>query len=374
MDYGSLDTVIQKRERGYIWLEQRLKKNLAVTTLFVTACFLFILILEILYGTGGQKEEFRIGFFSIFLLAVIGNVLWQFVSYRKEYREYLSLQEYLEAFENGDYEYQGTENGIEIGIHSQMIEQLERLGRAFSVIKEQLVEEKERTNELVTDISHQIKTPISAIHMSLELLQDTQTTEAEKQEFLERAQKEVKKLHSLLETLFQLSRLERGMVHLAPEHTSLKETLIRAVNGVYLKANEKHIEIEMEEFQDINVCCDVKWTAEAFANVIENSVKYSPEGSRVKIRVEPYISYISVEVEDQGMGIDKKEYTNIFQRFYRGKEAERTGLEGAGVGLYLVRKILEEQGGNVRVLKSGAWGTTFQMVLPKEIEACGYKK
>lgn len=149
MDYGSLDTVIQKRERGYIWLEQRLKKNLAVTTLFVTACFLFILILEILYGTGGQKEEFRIGFFSIFLLAVIGNVLWQFVSYRKEYREYLSLQEYLEAF----------------------------------------------------------------------------------------------------------------------------------------------------------------------ANVIENSVKYSPEGSRVKIRVEPYISYISVEVEDQGMGIDKKEYTNIFQRF-----------------------------------------------------------
>lgn len=207
MDYGSLDTVIQKRERGYIWLEQRLKKNLAVTTLFVTACFLFIFILEILYGTG-QKEEFRIGFFSIFLLAVIGNVLWQFVSYRKEYREYLSLQEYLEAF----------------------------------------------------------------------------------------------------------------------------------------------------------------------ANVIENSVKYSPEGSRVKIRVEPYISYISVEVEDQGMGIDKKEYTNIFQRFYRGKEAERTGLDGAGVGLYLVRKILEEQGGNVRVLKSGAWGTTFQMVLPKENEACEYKK
>lgn len=100
MDYGSLDTVIQKRERGYIWLEQRLKKNLAVTTLFVTACFLFIFILEILYGTGGQKEEFRIGFFSIFLLAVIGNVLWQFVSYRKEYREYLSLQEYLEAIVN----------------------------------------------------------------------------------------------------------------------------------------------------------------------------------------------------------------------------------------------------------------------------------
>lgn len=146
----------------------------------------------------------------------------------------------------------------------------------------------------------------------------------------------------------------------------MKEKLVRAVNGVYLKANEKHIEIEMEPFEDIKICHDVKWTAEAFANVIENSVKYSPEGSRVKIRVEPYISYISVEVEDQGIGVDKEEYVHIFKRFYRGKEAERTVSEGAGVGLYLVRKILEEQGGNVRVLKSGASGTTFQMVLPKE--------
>lgn len=289
-----------------------------------------------------------------------------FFSYRKEYREALSLQAYLEAFENGEYEFQGTENGVELGIRSQIIEQLERLGRAFCVIKEQLIEEKEETNELVTDISHQIKTPISAIHMSLELLQDTQTTEAEKQEFLDRAQKEVKKLNSLLETLFQLSRLERGMIYLAPERASLKETLVRAVNGVYLKANEKHIEIEMEPFEDIKICHDVKWTAEAFANVIENSVKYSPEGSCVKIRVKPYISYISVEVKDQGIGIDKEEYVHIFKRFYRGKEAERTVSEGAGVGLYLVRKILEEQGGNVRVLKSGASGTTFQMVLPKE--------
>lgn len=366
MDNGSLDAVIQKRERGYIWLEQRLRKNLAVTTVFVTACFLFLFILEILYGAGGQKEGFWILFFSIFVLALIGNVLWQFFSYRKEYREALSLQAYLEAFENGEYEFQGTENGVELGIRSQIIEQLERLGRAFCVIKEQLIEEKEETNELVTDISHQIKTPISAIRMSLELLQDTQTTEAEKQEFLDRAQKEVKKLNSLLETLFQLSRLERGMIYLAPERASLKETLVRAVNGVYLKANEKHIEIEMEPFEDIKICHDVKWTAEAFANVIENSVKYSPEGSCVKIRVEPYISYISVEVKDQGIGIDKEEYVHIFKRFYRGKEAERTVSEGTGVGLYLVRKILEEQGGNVRVLKSGASGTTFQMVLPKE--------
>lgn len=155
------------------------------------------------------------------------------------------------------------------------------------------------------------------------------------------------------------------MIHLRPEESSLKETLIRAVNGVYLKANEKKIDIELEEFSDIRLRHDVKWTAEAFANVIENAVKYSPEDSCVKIRVEPYVSYVAVEVEDEGIGVEKKEYSDIFKRFYRGKEAEKRVREGAGVGLYLVRKILEEQGGSVRVLSSGRRGSVFQMVLPK---------
>lgn len=103
----------------------------------------------------------------------------------------------------------------------------------------------------------------------------------------------------------------------------------------------------------------------AFTNVLDNAVKYSPAGSRVEIRVNLYYSYVSVEVEDEGIGVDKSEYTDIFKRFYRGKRTEVETQEGAGVGLYLVRKILEGQGGNVRVQASANGGSVFWMMLPK---------
>lgn len=100
----------------------------------------------------------------------------------------------------------------------------------------------------------------------------------------------------------------------------------------------------MKEFSDIELLHDSRWTAEAISNVLDNAVKYSPGGSAIQIRVEPMVSYVFIEVEDEGIGIEKSEYQNIFKRFYRGKRPEVEAEEGAGVGLYLVRKIFEGQG------------------------------
>ena len=188
--------------------------------------------------------------------------------------------------------------------------------------------------------------------MSFELVKDEDITAAEKMEFLERAEQEVGKLNYLLGTLLNLSRLEADMIRLEPKEASLKETLVRAVNGIFIKANEKNIEIEMEYFKDVSLQHDPRWTAEAFANVLDNAVKYSPEKSRIQIRVEREVSYVLIEIEDEGIGIPKEEYSNIFKRFYRGKTPEVEAMEGAGVGLYLVREIMEAQGGSVRALPS----------------------
>lgn len=100
-------------------------------------------------------------------------------------------------------------------------------------------------------------------------------------------------------------------------------------------------------------------------NVLDNAVKYSLPGSRIEIRVNPAVSYLFIEVEDEGIGIPSKEYTRIFQRFYRSDVSMVRKEEGTGVGLYLTRKILEEQGGSIRV-KKGKRGSIFQMTLPKE--------
>lgn len=356
MDDRSIEKVMEQRERGYIWLEKELTVSLLISTAFVLLFFVALY----LYNP-------KLKFFSIFLVtAVVINGLWQYLRYRREYDRYVHITEYLEQFEEGNYEYHTDKNYMKTGIHSQITEQLERMGNAFGTLRGRLMDEKENTKALVTDISHQLKTPVAALSMSFELMADSETTEEEKEEFARRGAGEVKKLKYLTETLTNLSRLEADMIQIHPKDTRIKETIVRAVNSVYLKAGKKNIELEMTDFKDLTLPHDPRWTAEAFTNVLDNAVKYSPENTKIQIRVEPQISYVFIEIEDEGIGIAKEERQNIFKRFYRGSRPEVEACEGAGVGLYLVRQILEEQGGSVRAVPAKSGGTIFQMTLPKK--------
>ncbi len=362
MEDSSIEKMIKNHERGYIWLEQELKKNLGISTAGIAAFFLFLL-----------PADLPLSYFAaLFAGAVLANGIWCYLTYRRKYRDYLEISDCLEELERGSYRGQEspeTENyrdTLKTGIRSQLREQLERVGYAVEVYKNQLEDEKENTKSMITDISHQLKTPVSALGLSLDLLGDEQITEEEKREFLERGKQEVEKLKQLMGTLVNLSRLEADMIRLEPVKASLKATLVRAVNGIYFKAEEKKIEIEMKEFSDMELLHDPRWTAEAISNVLDNAVKYSPGGSTVRIRVESMVSYVFIEVEDEGIGIEKCEYQNIFKRFYRGKKPEVEAQEGAGVGLYLVRKIFEEQGGNVCAVPAHHRGTVIRMMLPKK--------
>ena len=356
---GSIEKMIRDQERGYIWLEHEWKKNLGISTAGIAVLFLFLL------PAGIPLPRY----FALFAGAVLANGIWCFLTYRRKYKDYQEISDCLEALETGSYEFRMGEDALKTGIQPQLREQLERVGHAVEVFKKQLEDEKENTKAMITDISHQLKTPVSALGLSLELLEDGQVTEEEKREFLERGKQEVEKLNHLMGTLVNLSRLEADMIRLKPRNASLKATLIRAANGIYLKAEEKKIEIELKEFTDMDILHDPRWTAEAISNVLDNAVKYSPGGSRIWIRVEPMVSYVFIEVEDEGIGIERSEYQNIFKRFYRGKRPEVEAQEGAGVGLYLVRKIFEEQGGNVCAVPAHGRGTVIRMMLPKKYEA-----
>ena len=264
----------------------------------------------------------------------------------------------IPAFENGSYG-NAPEEWMRLG------ERLKELGIYFADLKARLKEEEASTKALITDISHQLKTPLASLRMSYELVTGEHISEGERREFLAQGEKEIQKLEELLEELVNLSRLETHMIAIKPVDASLKETIAEAVSQVYMKARNKEIAVCVEFEGDLTVSHDVRWTAEAFANVLENAVKYSGAHTTVTVRVIPLAKNVLIAVEDEGMGIAKEETAKIYQRFYRGTRAKELVKDGAGVGLYLTRMILERQGGTILAKRRAERGTVFQMTLPR---------
>lgn len=299
------------------------------------------------------------------MTAVLGYLDWRRRRKSDLYKERIrQLDECLLQFQRGEFgnipEFDNaTEEWMQLG------ERLKELGLYFAALKKRLKEEEDSTKALITDISHQLKTPLASLRMSYELITGDAVTEDEQREFQAQGEKEMQKLEELLEELVNLSRLEAHMIAIKPVFASLKETITEAVSQIYMKARQKDIAVSVEMETDFTVCHDVKWTAEALANVLENAVKYSEAHTAVTVRVMPLTRNVLIEVEDEGMGIAKEELSQIYQRFYRGSRAKEKVREGAGVGLYLTRMILERQGGTITAKRKAQRGTVFKITLPR---------
>ncbi|MDO5336127.1 MAG: HAMP domain-containing sensor histidine kinase [Eubacteriales bacterium] len=245
-------------------------------------------------------------------------------------------------------------------------EALTELESRFEQAMVRLEKEENDTKILISDISHQLKTPIASLKLGYEIIQTTALEEEEREELVQKEYEDLKKLEALLESLMNLSKLEARLIQIQPVEASLRATLTNAVNSVYMKALEKQIDISMEPFEDIRLVHDPKWTAEVFVNILDNAVKYSDRGSHVCILVEEMVSYALVRVQDEGIGIPPEERNQIFKRFYRGKSDRILCTEGSGIGLYLARRIIEEQGGAVSVKDGMEGGSEFCVLLRKK--------
>lgn len=214
----------------------------------------------------------------------------------------------------------------------------------------------------ITDITHQLKTPVASLKLSLDIALSEQYAEQERKKFAEQAEVQINKLDLMLDGLAKISQLETDLIQLRPQKLSLQLLINQAVNSVIMKAVEKEMELEVELTEDRMVYVDEKWTLEALGNVLENAVKYAPEKTTGKVQVSSLVTYVLVEIKDEGPGITKEEQNKIYQRFYRGNHSD--SVEGSGVGLYLTRKIIEEQGGTIMVKRNHPKGANFQLTLP----------
>lgn len=327
------------------------------------------------YGYGADMQVWENGSYkkSIITIFSVSAFLWLLVSgaalmflfyvKRRQDRQEKRIAQVLDSYFADDFRFLKDEKAQGEIDNPHFSGTLLRLGNNLARKSTQLSEEKDKTKSLISDISHQLKTPIAALSTCLSMYMEAETRE-EKNEFLSRSMLQVDKLKLLTGALVNISRLETGVISLSREPVSLSALLIRAINGIYDKAAKKAISIETSEFDDLSITVDVKWTAEAIMNVLDNAIKYSPVKSAVSIQVTPMFSFVRIEIADQGIGIDKEEQNKIFQRFYRGANPFVKNCEGSGIGLFLTRRILEEQGGTVSVKSNPDDGSTFTIQLP----------
>ena len=241
--------------------------------------------------------------------------------------------------------------------------QLLKLRNILTAQNQMLAQEKEQIKTLISDISHQIKTPVAAANTFAQLLDDKELSDEERSEYIATLQTSLEKLTFLTNSLIKMSRLESGIISLKPEKNSLNDIVLQAVKTVYAKAKEKNITITFDCERQFEALLDYNWTAEAITNVLDNAVKYTPSGGIVGLEITEYPSYLRLDISDNGIGIPEEEQAKIFGRFYRGKQS--AGIDGVGIGLYLTRDIINKQKGYIKVA-SDENGSIFSLFLKKD--------
>lgn len=223
-------------------------------------------------------------------------------------------------------------------------------------------EERNKIKSLISDISHQTKTPIANILLYSELLLDRSTINQEERELAEGIRVQSEKFKWLIESLVKMSRLEVGIISANKALLPVFQTISRSIGAVFSEAEKKNIQIHVSCREDIKACHDSKWSSEAITNILENGIKYTATAGRIDVTVKQYEIFTEIAISDTGIGIREDEITSIFKRFYRSKDVSQ--YEGVGIGLYLSREIIASQGGYIKVKSQISKGSVFSVFLP----------
>lgn len=238
-------------------------------------------------------------------------------------------------------------------------ERLRELSNMYTHKNKEISEEKELLKELVSDISHQTKTPIANVKLYLEMMGEDKENIPE---YMKKLNLQVDKLDFLLQSMVKISRLETGTIKIQKQKLPITRTLAESIAAVVPKADKKKIQIFVECQENLAVEHDKKWTGEALFNILDNAVKYTQAEGRVYISVCRQEVFTRISIKDTGKGIAPERQGAVFNRFYR--EPEIHDSEGIGIGLYLARKIITMQNGYIELESQAGQGSTFKIYLP----------
>ncbi len=293
-------------------------------------------------------------------LVLVGLICTGFALLLLRYRRAVAaevggLAAYLRRIDGGDYALDVRDNGE--GGFSLLKNDLYKVTVRLREQAEQLQKDKTALANLIADISHQIKTPLTSLGVLADLLADD-PPEADRRAFVARLRAELGRIQWLTAALLKLARLDAGTAAFKNELVDMRRLIDRALEPLLIPLEIKGQQLVVEGSEGASFAGDLNWSAEALTNVVKNCVEHAPEGGRIEIRYGANALYAEILVSDDGAGIARRDLPNIFNRFYRGQNA---GENSVGIGLALAKAIFNAQGGDITVASEPGEGTRFEI-------------
>ncbi len=305
------------------------------------------------WGDTGMDFSYKviIGISILFLLSVVSIYFAFLIYYRKQKTKWEKLNTYCQNILKGidTINLKDEEEGIESIVKNDIYDVTMLLKQANN----ELTVTNQKTEKLIADISHQLKTPLTSLNMINDLLYDD-IPEEKRKEFLDNMHFELEKIYWLINTLLNMAKLDSRTIILKKTPENLYALLDDVKKEFSIMCETEEVEIEINVNKNIEINCDKKWTKEAIANLIKNAIEHNAK--KIKVSATKNAVYTRIYIEDDGEGIDSKDIRHIFERFYKTKNSKDNSL---GLGLAFTKSIILNQDGDIKVTSKKGYGTKF---------------
>lgn len=292
----------------------------------------------------------------IFIIIVLLIILGIYFYNRKQQKELNSIINYLKELNRGNYDLK-----IELNSEGLLSILKNEIYTTTIMLKEQAEKEmndKINLKDSLTNISHQLKTPLTSISLLIDNLCDNDVDPETSQEFLNDIKMQIESINYLIIALLKLSRFDANVITFKKENINAKQLCIDVLKHIDVIRDLKNITIHISGASDISFLGDYKWEFEALSNILKNCLEYTPENKNIYVLFSDNSIYTEIQIKDEGPGMSKEEQKHIFERFYKGPNSSNNSF---GIGLSLAKEIITKDNGTIKVTSYIDQGTTFKI-------------
>lgn len=317
--------------------------------------------LEYQHETKRLEEEMMRNNLLLYFFFFCSIGVFYLISHRRQKKNMQEMITYMEQVLNGKKSFDLRDYNEEIT--SQLKNEIYKMTNKLNEQQHSLEKEKRYLSETLSDISHQLKTPLTSLYVIQDVLEE-EKDEKIRHNFLKQNATQLRKIEWLVTSLLKVSRLDSGMVEMKKKKVNVKKMIEQVILPLSIPIELKNIQILIEGESNIFLSIDQNWVSEALTNILKNSIEHSMENGHIMINIIENPIYTRITIEDNGSGIKNEDLPHIFERFYQGTNASK---DSVGIGLNLAQKILELNGGEIEVESKEGKGSTFFITFYKKL-------